>query len=339
MSDTNSIAATSQFMASCSLCPRNCHVDRRSEATARGYCGMDDTIRIARAALHFWEEPGISAPFEDMVSSVVRESATDQTAVRGSGAVFFSGCTLRCVYCQNREIAAGKLGRVISIQELADIFVDLQNQGAYNINLVTPTHYVPQIREAILLYHDFCARTGVDPLPMLYNTSSYENLETLQMLDGLIDIYLPDLKYLDPERSAKYSHAKDYPEVAKAAIAEMVRQTGAPVFDDQGLLKHGTVVRHLVLPGATGEAKRVTQYLYETYGHSIYISILHQYTPISGLDAFPELQRRVTKREYQKVVDYALELGVEQAFTQEGRTARESFIPEFSGNTSLHPVS
>lgn len=262
----------------------------------------------ARAALHFWEEPCISGE-------------------TGSGAVFFSGCVLRCVYCQNHNIAESRAGKIIGWERLSEIFLELQDKKANNINLVTPTHFVPQIVSAL-------ERAKLEGLhiPVVYNTGSYERVETLKRMEGLVNIYLPDLKYMSSRLGERYSHAADYFETASEAITEMVRQTGAPDFDDKsGLMKKGVIVRHLVLPGCTADSKDIISYLYHTYGDRIYISIMNQFTPVCDLSSFPELNRRITVREYEKIVDYALDIGVENGFIQEGNTAEESFIPEFDG--------
>lgn len=288
----------------CILCPRNCGINR--DCGSKGFCGESNSVRIARAALHFWEEPVISGD-------------------NGSGAVFFTGCNLKCIFCQNESIAASEVGKEVSIETLAEIFLKLQEDGANNINLVTASHYVPQVAESIRM-----ARKSGLTIPIVYNTSSYEKQETLRLLDGLVDIYLPDFKYMDAKLAKAYSNAEDYPEVAKAAIAEMYRQVGKPAFDeDTGLMHKGVIVRHLVMPGAVGNAKAVIDYLYGTYGDDIYISLMNQYTPVKEFADYPELNRKVTKREYEKVIQYALDLGVENAFIQEGETAQESFIPPF----------
>ena len=290
----------------CTLCPRNCAVDRT--AGERGICGQTDELKVARATLHFWEEPCISGE-------------------EGSGTVFFSGYSLHCVFCQNEEIANGTVGKVTSIARLAEIFIELQEKGANNINLVTPGHFIPQIKEALTL-----ARQQGLRLPIVYNTSSYESLDAIKSLEGFVDIYLPDFKYMDSTLAGKYSHAADYAQVAKLAIAEMVRQTGAPVFDEkgeEGLIKRGTIVRHLTLPGCLADSKEIIRYLYETYGNRIYISIMSQFTPLSNVAAYPELNRRVTEEEYEELVDFAIDLGLEQGFIQEGDVAEESFIPDF----------
>lgn len=252
-------------MSGCTLCPRMCGADRENGKT--GFCGETGEIRAARAALHMWEEPCISGK-------------------EGSGTVFFTGCTLRCVFCQNHEIAGSKVGKVISEERLAEIFLELQGKGANNINLVTPTHFVPQIIRAL----QSAKKQGMY-LPVVYNTGGYERVETLKMLDGLVDIYLPDFKYLNTDHAKKYSMAEDYPEVAKAALAEMVRQAGKPVFDERGMMKCGVIVRHLLLPGCLADGKRVVKYLHETYGNRIYMSLMSQYTPLESLDAvkYPEL--------------------------------------------------
>ncbi len=291
-------------MSTCTLCPRNCRVDR--ENGRRGFCGVTGTkIRCARAALHQWEEPCISGK-------------------QGSGAVFFSGCPLRCIYCQNREIAGAKAGMDITVERLSEIFLELQEKGAANINLVTPTHYTKEILCAL----EIAKEQGLF-LPIVYNCSGYEKVSTLKLLEGSIDIYLTDFKYMEEDLAALCSHAPDYPEAAKKALAEMVRQTGEPVFDKAGMMKKGVIVRHLLLPNHVKNGKKVVKYVYETYGDQVYLSLMNQYTPLDGMEAWPELNRRVTKREYTRLLDYALALGVRQAFYQEGETAKESFIPAF----------
>lgn len=295
-------------MKMCTLCPRNCRIDRAAGQT--GVCGQTDRLKLARAALHYWEEPCISGE-------------------QGSGTVFFSGCALHCVFCQNADIANGTAGKEITGERLSEIFLELQEKGANNINLVTPGHFAPQIVWAL----ERAKQQGLT-VPIVYNTSSYENVDTIKSLEGLVDIYLPDFKYMDAELSAKYSHAPDYSEVAKMAIAEMVRQTGSAEFfdnDEEGLMRRGTIVRHLILPECTKDSKAVIRYLYETYGDTIYISIMNQFTPLAGVERCPELNRRVTEAEYDEVVAYALGIGVEHGFIQEGETAEESFIPQFDG--------
>lgn len=288
------------------LCPRRCGADRKNGKT--GICRETEELRAARAALHMWEEPCISG----------RE---------GSGTVFFTGCNLRCVYCQNYALSRSRTGKKITEERLAELFLKLQEKKANNINLVTPTHFLPQIRKALKL----AKRQGLH-IPVVYNCSGYECVESLKELEGLADVYLPDFKYWSGAVAGRYSGAEDYPDIAMAAIEEMVRQRGKPEFDSQGIMTKGVIVRHLLLPGQVSEAKRIVRYLYETYGDRIYMSLMNQYTPLDSLDVsrYPELNRRVTRKEYDKLVDYAIALGVEQAFIQEGETAGESFIPSFT---------
>lgn len=291
----------------CNMCPRKCNKERgEGNSASYGYCQVSVLPKVARAALHFWEEPCISG--ED-----------------GSGTVFFSGCNLRCVYCQNVEIAAGVRGKEISIERLAEIFLELQERGANNINLVTPSHYYPQIKQALLLVRKKLL------IPVIANTSSYDSVETLKELEGLIDIYLADYKYADSALAKKYSHAEDYPQVAAEALNEMFRQVGEPEFDDRGIMKKGMIIRHLLLPGCKEDSKEVLKFLYKTFGDSVFISIMNQYTPLSHVEKYPELNRGITEEEYEEIVDYAIELGIENGFIQEGGTAEESFIPSFDG--------
>lgn len=258
--------------------------------------------------MHFWEEPCISGE-------------------KGSGAVFFSGCPLHCVFCQNEAISHGKIGKNISVDELADIYLDLQMQGANNINLVTGTHYIPSIVESVTI-----ARSRGLNLPIIYNTSGYEIVDSLKLLEGIVDVYLPDFKYMDSALSLKYSHASDYPEVAKAAIDEMVRQCPKVVFNDAGFITSGVIIRQLLLPGHVHDAKAIVKYLVDNYGQAVYISLMSQYTPMPHIvDRYPELNRRVTKREYDSLIDYSLDIGLVNAFIQDRHVAKESFIPDFNG--------
>lgn len=287
----------------CLLCPRKCGINRSTGQT--GVCGVSSEIKVARAALHYWEEPCISGK-------------------RGSGAVFFSGCSLHCVFCQNREISDGKEGKVISKERLSDIFMELAGKGANNINLVTPGQYIPDIVWAV---ND--AKSRGMKLPIIYNTSGYENVTELKLLEGIVDVYLPDFKYMDSTLSARYSRAKDYPSVAKQALSEMVRQQPDVVIDNAtGLIQKGVIVRQLLLPGHVNDAKAVLKYLYDTYHDHVYISMMSQFTPIALKD-YPEINRTVTRREYERLVDYALEIGITNAFIQEGDVAKDSFIPAF----------
>ena len=289
----------------CTLCPRKCGVNRSTGKA--GACHVDAQMRVARAALHFWEEPCISGE-------------------EGSGAVFFTGCSLGCVFCQNTEISRGQAGENVSVERLAEIYLNLQEQGANNINLVTAGHYAPAVAESLRRAKDM----GLQ-IPVVFNSSGYELPDTLRLLDGLVDIYLPDMKYMDGELAGKYSHAQNYPDVAKAALEEMVRQCPVCEFDERGRMKKGVIVRHLLLPGHVKESKAVLKYLHETYQDQIYISIMSQYTPMPQMITYPELNRRVTKREYSRLLDYAMDLGIENGFFQEGDPVGESFIPAFNG--------
>lgn len=330
-----------QTYDTCMLCPRACGVNRT--AGARGVCGQSANVRLARAALHFWEEPCISG-------------------TNGSGAVFFCGCSLQCVFCQNREIATGQAGIEIPKERLAEIFLELQEQHANNINLVTPGHYAPHIIAAV----ESARRQGLR-IPIVYNTGSYETVDTIRSLEGIVDVYLPDFKYMDAALAEKYSHAKDYPNAAKAAIAEMVRQqpqarfvpelqVGSEKADgvrqsaaglnveiqsgtDRGtepkaqtqiqIMTAGVIVRHLLLPGMLYDSKRILKYLYEQYGNQIYYSLMSQYTPLAHVKDYPELTKRVSEEAYAHLVHYAEQLGITNGFTQEREVAEESFIPHF----------
>lgn len=293
----------SNTLSSCTLCPRNCKVDRLSGKM--GFCGADDKLYLARAALHFWEEPCISGE-------------------QGSGTVFFSGCNLRCVFCQNHEISRMDARKEVTVERLAEIFLELQEKGALNINLVTPTHYILQIIRAL----DLAKSKGLI-LPVVYNTSGYESIDMLRKLKGYVQVYLPDFKYMSPELAEKYSRARDYPEKAKLALEEMVRQVGTAEFSDEGIIQKGVIVRHLVLPNHTDDSKKVIKYLYEKYGNDIFVSIMNQYTPLKQVETIPELNCKLTEEEYDEVVDFAIDIGVENGFIQEGETQSESFIPTF----------
>lgn len=287
----------------CNLCPRNCGKNRKKGE--KGVCSVTDDIMLARAALHFWEEPCISGSV-------------------GSGTVFFSGCPLRCVYCQNSAVASAEAAKKVSPERLARIFVELQDKGAANINLVTPDHYVPRIIGALE-----SARADGLNLPVVYNTSSYVMPHTVDMMKGYADIYLADYKYHSADVAARYSRAADYPEAARAAIARMTAQCGGCEFGSDGMMRRGVIIRHLVLPGHVAEAKRAVKYICETYGDSVYISIMSQFTPCTNLDAYPEINRRLTAAEYDRVIDFAVKIGVKNAFVQDGKAASESFIPMF----------
>ncbi len=303
----------------CRLCPRECGADRAHGE--RGFCRMPWEPRAARAALHFWE-----MPWEPRAARAALHFWEEPciSGEEGSGAVFFSGCTLRCVYCQNHEIAEGTAGKPVSEQRLAEIFLELQEKGANNINLVTAGHFLPSVIGAL----EAAKLKGLQ-IPVVYNTGGYEKAESLRRLEGLVDIWLPDYKYRSRDLAEKYSHASDYPEIAAMALEEMVRQAGKPVLDHRGLMKRGVIVRHLVLPGATGDSKDVLEYLWDRYGDGIYVSILRQYTPLPHAKAFPELCRRISEQEYEEVVGYARFLGMSRVYIQEGECVGDSFIPAF----------
>lgn len=297
------------LLSSCTLCPRKCGVNRA--AGERGFCGETGTLRAARAGLHAWEEPCISGK-------------------EGSGTVFFSGCNMRCSYCQNYSLSRGKDGFAITNARLAEIFLELQNAGANNVNLVTPTHFIPHILEAAAE-----ARAAGLHIPLVYNCGGYENPEALRLLEGTVQIYLPDFKYWENSDAAgRFSASPDYAEWAKKALREMVRQTGSPRFDDRGMLERGVIVRHLLLPGRERESMEILRYLYETYGNDIYISIMNQYTPVPSCHD-PALSRPVSQDAYDRVIAYAVQLGIENAYIQEGGTVSESFIPAFDGSGVL----
>ena len=285
----------------CTLCARACGTDRTAGMV--GFCGMQDTPFIARAALHRWEEPIISGEC-------------------GSGTVFFSGCSLSCVFCQNREISHGGFGKRVTEDELADIMLKLQNDGAHNINFVTPTHFAPSIINSVKI----AGEKGL-LLPIVYNTGSYDAISTIRSLAGTVDVYLPDLKYYKNNTAEKYSSAPDYVEVARAAIDEMVKQVGEPQISPDGLIKRGVVVRILLLPGHLAEAKLSVKYLLNKYGDKIYISLMNQYTPMPGMCG--ELSRRVSHEEYEELCDYAVRCGLKNGFFQDYGTAEDSFIPPF----------
>ena len=291
-------------LRSCHLCPRECGTDRY---TSVGYCRAPAQPVIARAALHMWEEPCISGE-------------------EGSGAVFFSGCPVKCVYCQNYSIADCTRGKQVTDDRLSEIFIELQQKNANNINLVTPTHYTYSVINAVKK-----AKQKGLTIPVVYNCSGYEKEETIRLLDGTVDIYLTDFKYISSDTAKKYSKAPDYPEVVCKALDCMFRQVGTPVFDDRGMMKKGIIVRHLILPGYEEESKKIIKYLYDNYENNIYLSIMNQFTPLGNVSGYPEINRKVSAAEYDRIIDFACDLGVENAFVQDGPTASESFIPEFNG--------
>lgn len=282
----------------CNQCPRKCNVDR---TRTTGYCKSPEEFRLSRAALHFWEEPCISGK-------------------NGSGAVFFSGCNLGCLFCQNYEISHENKGMTVSDDGLIKIFENLIEQGANNINLVNPTHYAVQLATLLKKYKP--------SVPVVYNSSGYESTETLKMLDGLVDIYLPDFKYIRNDKALKYSRAEDYPEVAMRALEEMYLQREKTEFDENGIMKKGMIIRHLILPSNTNSSLKILDFINEKFPNA-YVSLMAQYTPCNDLSAVPELDRKITEREYNKVVDYALNLGMDKIFIQSGESADEKFIPDF----------
>ena len=291
-----------EILKNCCLCPRKCGINRYEQ---KGYCGANNKLKIAHYSLHMWEEPVISGD-------------------TGSGTIFFSNCNMKCMYCQNKKISLDGYGKYTSLKRLEEIMMELQDKGANNINLVTPTHYVPQIAKVLKRIKNKSLN-----IPVVYNTSSYENVGTLMMMNNLVDIYLADLKYYDDELALKYSFCTDYFETATMAIDEMYRQVGGILLDSDGMIKRGLVVRVLILPGHVEDAKNIIKYLYKTYKDEIFISIMNQYTPVNKCK-FDNLNRKVSDDEYDDVVNYAIDLGVTNAFVQEGEAASESFIPEFN---------
>lgn len=289
------------LLKNCELCPRKCGVNRYEKV---GICGAGNLVKVSYYSLHQWEEPIISG-------------------TNGSGTIFFSNCNLKCIFCQNKKISHESYGKEISNTRLKEIMLELEKKGAHNINLVTPTHYVPQIIEVLDNIKDKKLH-----IPVVYNTSSYENIDTIRRLEGLVDIYLADLKYFDNKLALMYSSAPNYFDYASKAIEEMYKQVGKPVFDGD-ILKKGLVVRVLVLPGHVDDSKKTIEYLWKKYGNNIFISIMNQYTPIRNDFNFKNLNRAVSNKEYDEVLTFACELGIENAFIQEGNTASESFIPDF----------
>ncbi len=291
-----------ELLNKCNLCPRNCNVNRNNGEL--GFCKADNRLKIARYSIHMWEEPCISGE-------------------KGSGTIFFSNCNLKCIYCQNFYISTENNGKYYTLDEFANICIELQNRGANNINLVTPTHFVPLIIDGLKL-----AKQKGLTIPIIYNTSSYENLETIKLLKDIVDVYLPDLKYIDNDISKKYSGIDNYFEMATKAIDEMYKQQPKCLFDKNGIIKKGVIVRHLLLPNMEEDSKKILKYLYDKYKDRIYISIMNQYTPIRKLK-YQELNNKVKEEIYDDVIDYAWNIGIRNAFTQEEGTQSESFIPDF----------
>lgn len=293
-----------KLLDNCTICPRECKVNRNNNEI--GFCRASNKIKIGGYHLHMWEEPIV-------------------TGEKGSGTVFFSYCNLGCIYCQNYQISANNKGEEISIERLSEIYLELQEKGATNINLVSPTHYMPLIKTSLII-----AKEKGLTIPIVYNTSGYEKRESLKQLEGLVDIYLTDFKYFD-KSLGKYSKVNDYFEIASVALEEMYKQIGKSTYDKKGNLKKGIIVRHLVLPGHIEDSKKILNYLYEKYHNNIIYSIMNQYTPIKKLK-YNNLNRRVTKKEYDEIIDYAYNLGIRECFIQEEETQNESFIPKFKGD-------
>lgn len=293
------------LLSNCQLCPRSCGVNRYEQP---GACGGGALARVAKVSLHPWEEPAIAGP---------------ETG-KGAGTVFFSGCNLRCVFCQNYEISHYEKGREVTSEELGEIFLHQQAQGAATLDLVTPTHYVPQIMQALA----YAKKRGFS-LPVVYNSSGYESVSTIELLAGSMDVYLPDLKYYSQELSSQYSKAQDYFSVAAKAIKAMVQQVGRPVLDAQGIMTKGVLVRHMVLPGARHDSMKLLDWLWQTFGHDIYLSLMSQYTPMYKAGKYKNLKRRLTTFEYQSVTDYANELGFTQCFVQQRSSATKAYVPDW----------
>ncbi len=288
---------------SCELCPRKCHINRNIN---KGICSNTSTLKLARSALHYFEEPSISSS-------------------NGSGTIFFSGCNLKCCYCQNKEISNDNFGINISVERLSELMLELQAKKASNINLVTPTHFVPSIIEAIKL-----ARANGLSIPIVYNTSGYESINTIKLLTGYVDIYLTDFKYFDNKLGEDLSKVKNYFEVASLALEEMYKQVGINKFASNGMMTKGIIVRCLVLPTKGTDTKKIISYLYKKYQDNIYLSIMNQYTPVNHSDTFTFLNDKVSDKEYDDIINYALDLGIKNAYIQEGETQDESFIPPFN---------
>lgn len=291
------------ILNSCTVCPRNCKVDR---TISEGFCRSGALVKVAKAYGHMWEEPCISGE-------------------KGSGTVFFSNCNLRCVFCQNHDISQEDIGKEISTDRLSEIFLEQQERGFHNINLVNPTHYVPQIKEALKK-----AKEKGLKLPVVYNSNGYEGIESLKSLEGYIDIYIPDLKYFNDKYALKYSKAPNYFAIASAAIAEMVRQTGSPIFNEEGILQKGVIIRHLMLPGLLFDSKKVVDYIYKTYGDEVYLSLMNQYTPMFKAMDYPEINKALNPGHYEALIDHCLELGYKNAFIQDTGTNTTAFVPDFN---------
>lgn len=293
-----------KLLENCTLCIRNCNVNRNNGN--KGICNSTNNIKIARAALHFWEEPCISG-------------------VNGSGTVFFSNCNLKCVFCQNYKISSEGFGTEITIDRLSEIFLELQDKGANNINLVTPTHFVPQIIEALKI-----AKNKGLHLPIIYNTNSLDSLDTIRSLNGYIDVYLPDFKYFEDKYALKYSKIKGYSKNVIEIIEEMIKQVGGPKFNKEGIIQKGVIVRHLLLPGLLFDSKKIIDAIYKKFGDSVYISLMNQYTPMYNAKMYPEINKSINEKTYDSLIDYALSIGLKNGFIQESGTNSEEFVPDFN---------
>ncbi|MEG2353195.1 MAG: radical SAM protein [Clostridium sp.] len=295
-----------KLLQPCVVCPRQCMINRLENKI--GFCKSTDKVKIALVSLHHWEEPCISGE-------------------EGSGTIFFSGCNLNCVFCQNHDISQEGIGYEVTIEELSDIFIEQESKGANNINLVTPTHYAPQIIEAITL----AKKKGLS-LPILYNCNGYESLETLNLLRGYIDVFLPDLKYFKDNYAIKYSKAPNYFKIASAAIEKMYAIVGVPKFNKKGIIEKGVIIRHLMLPGLLFDSKKIIDYIYKTFGDNVYISLMNQYTPMFKVkthDEYKEINKTLNPKHYDSLIDYCLELGITKAFIQDHGTNTESYVPKF----------
>lgn len=293
-----------QELEKCRLCRRDCSVNRLKNET--GFCKSGRNVKVARVSLHKWEEPCISG-------------------TRGSGTIFFSNCNLRCVFCQNYAISSDAKGKEISIERLGNIFLEQQKRGAHNINLVTPTHYIPQIREAL----DIAKSKGLS-IPILFNTNSYANYDSIKSLKGYVDVYLPDFKYFSDKYSIRYSNAPNYFETASKNIAEMIHQVGKVKIDDNGLIKRGVIIRHLMLPGLLFDSKKIMDYIRKNFSHSAYISLMNQYTPTYMACKFPEINKQLNPKHYDTLIDYCLSIGLVNGFIQDTGTSSRDFIPDFN---------
>jgi putative pyruvate formate lyase activating enzyme len=291
------------LLKKCNLCPRKCYVNRLEGEL--GFCKGARDIKIAKVTLHQWEEPFVSGE-------------------QGSGTVFFSNCNLRCAFCQNHNISHNGIGKIVSINRLSEIFLEQQARGAHNINLVTPTHYVPQIIEALKL-----AKVKGLNIPILYNSNGYENLDTIKALKGFIDVYLPDLKYYKDKYALKYSAVPDYFNTASKAISEMVCQVGEPKFDNAGIIQKGVIIRHLMIPGLLFDSKKIVDFIYTTFNDSVYISLMNQYVPMHEAYKYTEINKPLNPEHYDALINYCLNIGITKCFIQESGTSSKAFVPEF----------